>query len=72
MKHVIAAILSTLGTTIAPAMATTIGRNGSRVTAIDNHVILGNTYDVTFGDTADTTFGSNAQAISAAAAIGPR
>jgi hypothetical protein len=69
MKHTIATMLATFGMTVAPAMATTFVQNGSNVTAIDNIVILGNTYDVAFGNTVDTTFGSTALAISATDAI---
>ncbi len=69
MKHTIITLLATLGMTIAPAMATTIVKSGTDVEAIDNLVILGNTYDVTFGETVDTTFDSTALANSAAAAI---
>jgi hypothetical protein len=50
-------------------MATTFVQSGSNVTAIDNIVILGNTYDVTFGNTVDITFGSAALATDAADTI---
>lgn len=65
-----AIIVTWFGIAIAPLDATpTIVQSGNTVTAIDNLVIAGNTYDVTFGTTADTTFGSPSTAVTALDAI---
>jgi len=64
----LAAVMGWSGMTM-PAVAATIVQSGTNVTEIDNIVILGNTYNVTFGTTVDTTFNSSSLATTAADAL---
>ena len=68
-EMIVAATIAWFGLAITPAMGATVMTTGTNATAIDNLVIAGNTYNVTFGTTIDTTFSSSSQATSAADAI---